>query len=778
MANKKLNATITLGGAVSGSLRSAFGTVKKSTVEIGSAIKHLSSEQRQLNDAMKRYGHSAPVMERLNARYSTIVGQVERLRKAQERLNAVERASAANLAKRAELRGQMLDTFALGAAVAAPIKIAADRETHAVGIAKQLQGARDEAGKLTPVFWQMRKAVTDLGHEIPLATNDLYDMAAAGLRMGVASKDILGFTRNTAKLASALELNPAEVAEQFAKIGTVYKLSQDEIVRLGDAVNYLDDQTTAKGGEIIDFLQRVGGSASLAKLTANDMAALGTTLISMGESADTAGTSVRALVSKLTLGNKNTKAAREAFKEMGYTASEVGKSMQLDGITTIQNFFKTLAKMPAAKRSGILVSIFGQEHVGTLAKIADNIGGVTDALKMANGEMSKGSVQKEFQNTTSTTAAQMVILKNRMADVADNIGTVLLPSVNDAASTIGRFTTVVANFAQEHPGLTKAVVGTAVALTSLKVATLASGYAFTFLKGGALMVAKGLAGARAEMALTATGARLMGGAAAASSGGLLGMATRALPAVTLAVRTLGIALVSNPIGLIAAGIAAAGLAIYKNWDMVKAAAIGFGQGMLDGLKPVSDAISTVREALHPLEPAFKAVGDAVKGVFDWFGDLLTPTKHTGEQLKAATDAGHTFGKVVGDAISFVLTPLTALVDGFKWISENGGKILNTVGATIDKAKSWLPSWAGGTDDKDEAKAPQAATPPGLTPPPAPAMANRTGNTTITSADQYHISVQATPGMDENKLADAVARKLKQQQAVRGRSMMNDGYATP
>ncbi|MDK1144372.1 hypothetical protein QMS75_17685 [Cronobacter sakazakii] len=169
MANKKLSATITIGGAISSSLRGAFGTVKKSTTDIGSIIKSLSSEQRQLNEAMKRYGHSAPVMERLNSRYSTIVGQVERLRKAQERLNAVERASAANLAKRAELRGQIFDTVALGAVVAAPLKVAADRETHAVGIAKQLQGARDEAGKLTPVFWQMRKAVTDLGHEIPLA---------------------------------------------------------------------------------------------------------------------------------------------------------------------------------------------------------------------------------------------------------------------------------------------------------------------------------------------------------------------------------------------------------------------------------------------------------------------------------------------------------------------------------------------------------------------------------------------------------------------------------
>ncbi|WP_213066277.1 phage tail tape measure protein, partial [Acinetobacter baumannii] len=141
-----------------------------------------------------------------------------------------------------------------GAAVAAPIKIAADREQHAIGIAKQLDGARDAAGNLTAKFWEMRKAVADLGHEIPLATNDLFDMATAGLRMGVAGDQILGFTRNVAKLASALELNPEEVADNMGKIQNVYRLTQAELVRLGDAINYLDDQNTVKGGELIDFL--------------------------------------------------------------------------------------------------------------------------------------------------------------------------------------------------------------------------------------------------------------------------------------------------------------------------------------------------------------------------------------------------------------------------------------------------------------------------------------------------------------------------------------------
>ncbi|MCV4796490.1 phage tail tape measure protein, partial [Escherichia coli] len=87
------------------------------TIKIGAAIKHMSREQRQLNDAMKRYGQDGTMVGRMKERYQAIVGQVERLRAAQERLNRVQRASAENLAKQAQLRGQIIDTVMAGAAV-------------------------------------------------------------------------------------------------------------------------------------------------------------------------------------------------------------------------------------------------------------------------------------------------------------------------------------------------------------------------------------------------------------------------------------------------------------------------------------------------------------------------------------------------------------------------------------------------------------------------------------------------------------------------------------
>lgn len=60
----------------------------------------------------------------------------------------------------------------------------------------------------------------------------------------------------------------------------------------------------------------------------------------------------------------------------------------------------------------------------------------------------------------------------------------------------------------------------------------------------------------------------------------------------------------------------------------------------------------------------------------WFTDLLSPVQSTKEDLDAAVSAGERFGNGMAKAIEFILTPLTRLMDGIKWISEN------------------MPSWEG------------------------------------------------------------------------------------
>lgn len=561
MANKKLSATITIGGAVASSLKSAFGSVKGGVAEVGSAIRNAERQQKLLSQSIQTFGKQGRNVDGMRERYAQLTQQIDKMRAAQQRLNQVQQAQKANLDKRADYRGQILDTVALGATVASPVVMAASFETAMLGVAKQVDGARDSSGKLTAVYYEMGKQIQQLGREIPLATNEIADMVTAGSRMGVARDQLIDFTRTSAMMADAFELPAGELADNMGKIAGLFKIPIPAIGELADSINYLDDNAISKGGDIIEFLTRTGGVASAVKVTGQEMAALGSTLLTLGERTETAGTATNAMFQKFAAADKGTKNFKSALKELGISSAAVQKGMQQDATGTMMKVLSAIGKLPKEKQLGVMVELVGLEHSDTLAKLANNTEEWRRQLALANSEAAKGSMSREFAARLQTTNAQWTLMKNRTSEVAVNLGSVLLPAINDTFKAISPLVNVVADFARENPKVTKAIVGTAVALTSLKVGSLAVGYAFTFVKGAALStvglfyrVSAGAAVAGASTASAAAGPTLLGRAFMFAGKGIIWM---------------GRALLMNPIGLAITAIAGAAYLIYENWDKLK-----------------------------------------------------------------------------------------------------------------------------------------------------------------------------------------------------------------
>lgn len=781
MANKKLNATITIGGAIASSLTGAFGTVKKGVDQIGSAIQNLERRQRTLANSIQTFGRMGKDVDGLRAKYDAVSKAIDKAKAAQDRLNRATAARQANLDKRAEYQGRLGGAVAMAASLGAPIAQAVQFENAMLGVAKQVDGARDSSGKLTKVYFDMGRQIQQLGREIPLATNDLADMVTAGARMGVARDELIEFTRTAAKMADAFELPAGELADSMGKIAGLYKIPIPAIGELADAINYLDDNAISKGGDIIDFLQRTGGVAATVKITGKEMAALGSTLLTMGERTETAGTAVNAMMSKFGAAEKGTKKFRAAMDDIGLSTEAVQKGMQKDAVGTLQKIVTAINKMPKDQRLGIMVDLVGLEHSDTLAKLANGMGEFRRQLELANGEAAKGSMDREFQARLATTTAQWKITKNVLTELSVTFGQVLLPAINDVLKSVIPLASNLADFTKEHPQLTKVIVGTTAALVGLRIATFAAGYAFTFLKGGVLNLGVALAGTRAKMAINAASTAAMGAASKAASGGLMGMATRALPLVAGAVRALGVALMTTPIGWIIGGIATAGLLIYRYWDGLKAFMVGTWQGFGDAIKPVTDRFGTLLDMLKPLRPLFDMVAGGVKIAWDWFTKLFEPVSFTSAELKKAGDAGQEFGKALAGGIELVTRPLQWLIDSLKWLDNNIGAVLdkavnfkntvaNNAGQAWGDTKKMFGSWDGFKQAVGlEAPQPQKA------PPAAPQMATgRSAGASYTDNSKNDIHITQRAGESNADLAKRTADELERRRRVRQNSMMQDG----
>jgi phage-related tail protein len=297
MANKRLSATITIGGAVAGSLAGAFGAVKGHIGKVGDAIRKLEDEQKKLGKSIYTYaGHSSKALGELVAKHKLITRELEKQR-------SIASAKTGMAAGKAQMGSAAIGLGIVGAvagAAAFPIVQAAKFETAMLGVAKQVDGARDGSGKLTSVYFDMKRQIQALGREMPMATTEIAAMVTAGARMGIARDELIDFTKTAGMMAEAFELPAAELADQMGQIQKLFGLkTQGEIRALADSVNYLDDNAISKGGDIVEFLQRVGGVAGSVKISGQQMAALGSTMLTLGTKTSVAGTAVNAIFSKL-----------------------------------------------------------------------------------------------------------------------------------------------------------------------------------------------------------------------------------------------------------------------------------------------------------------------------------------------------------------------------------------------------------------------------------------------------------------------------------------------
>ena len=781
MANKKLNATITIGGAVSSSLKGAFGTVKSSVDQVGAAMAKLEREQRTLTNAIQTFGRQGKNVDSLRAKYAANVAAVDKLRTATERLKRVEDARQRNLDKREEYKSGIMGTIALGATIAAPVKAAIDFESTMADVKKVVDFDTPDG------FKKMGQDIINMSKVLPMTANDIGKIVAAGGQSGIAAKDLMTFAESAIKMGVAFDITADQAGQAMAEMRSAFKMNQQQVVVLADKINYLGNNTAASAKDIMEIVQRIGPLGEVAGTASGEIAALGATLRGMGVQNEIAATGIKNLMLSLTAGKAATKSQREAFARLGYSSTAVAKSMQLDSKKTMLVILKQVAKLRKHEQSAVLTQLFGKEVVGSIAPLLTNIKELEKNFDAVAAKMKyAGSMEKEYQARAATTANALVIFRNQITALGITIGSVLLPAVNSVLKTISPWIGKVTELAQAHPVVTKAIVATAGALITMRIATFAAGFAFTYLRGGALRVVGALAGARAQMALTAVSARAVGAAATVANGGLVGMASRGIPAVVAGVRAIGAAFISTGIGALITGLALGGLWIYRNWAGVKAFMTGTLQGIQQGLQPVTEKFQALLDKLGPVKTAFQWVADVAGKVWDWFTKLAEPVSYSGEELKKAGDAGQKFGKALAAGIDFVLGPIQFLIDKIIWVSDNIGaltqkaidfknSVSDMAGSAWESTKDFFRNPFGG-DDVPEGNA--MATP--QTPAsalPAPALANR-GGSTYQDNSQTTMQIVQRPGENTTDLAKRIADEQERRRQVRQRSMMNDGVTAP
>ena len=715
-ANKKTTEQLAQAKEQARQMAAAYGPLRQRSAEQvaalnqqRAAIRQLTQQQKgeqtQLNQLRASFysegiaiSSASRATEQINQRTAQYNRQ---LAEQQRRLDAVNQAQARY--SRAKETGEKMmsggmKTAAVGAAtlvpVAAAVKSYSSLEDAMKGVAKQVNGLRDDSGNRTPQYEEMQRAIMDASEKLPMA-NGAVDYAAlveGGARMGVANSndpwqkqkaDLLAFASMAAKASVAFELPADQLSESLGKIAGLYKIPTQNIEQLGDAINYLDDNAKSKGSDIIDVLQRVGGLAS--QLDYKQAAALGSTFLTLGSPAEVAASATNAMVRELSIATVQSDKFLGALDEIGVNAEKVQKSMSVDAMGTIISVLEASKKLAPDKQVANLTQIFGKEFGDDAQKLANNLPELRRQIELTQGAAAKGSMNRESDINKASLSAQWQLTKTGAVNAFSSAGETLREPLMDIMLTVSKVVGSVRRWVEANPALVGSIMKVTAAIGALLV-----------VMGGLMLSIGAVLGPMALVRLSFTSLAGEGGIARLTGGvmrlggafqWLAGSPMQALlsagrmvfgPLITL------LAGISAPVWGLIALFAAAAVAVIKFWQPIQAFFSGFFTGLMTGLQPITQAFNAV---FAPLAPIFDSIGNAISGVWEWFTKLLEPIQFSSEALASCTSAGETFGKVVGAAISALTLPIQAVANGIGWILEKLGAIPDATKAAQQAAES-------------------------------------------------------------------------------------------
>ncbi|HFT7297567.1 TPA: phage tail tape measure protein [Enterobacter hormaechei] len=587
--------------------------------------------------------------------------------------------------------------------------------------------------KQSPEMEALRKQARQLGDNTAASADDAASAQIIIAKSGGDADAIQAATPVTLNMALSNQRSMEENAALLTGMKSAFQLSNDQIAHIGDVLSMTMNKTAADFDGLSDALTYAAPVAKNAGVSIEQTAAMVGALHDAKITGSMAGTGSRAILSRL---QAPTGKAFEAIKELGVKTSDArGNTRPIFSILKeMQRSFEK-NNLGTSQRGEYMKTIFGEEASSAAAVLmtaasTGKLDKLTAAFKASDGKTEElvkimqdnlGGDFKEFQSAYEA------------------VGTDLFDQQNDA---LRKLTQTATRYVLKLDGW----------ITRNKSLATTIGV----VAGGALA----LIGVIGGIGLIAWPV-VMGINAIIAAAGLLGTVfTVAGGAIVTAVGAI-----SLPVVAVAGAVVAGALLIRKYWEPISA----FFSGVVEGLKA---AFAPVAEIFSPLTLVFDSIIEKLRGVWQWFTDLIAPVKATQETLDRCKNVGVAFGKALAEALTAPLNVFNSLSGKVGWLLEKLG-VIKKESDGLDQTAAKASAAAGA---QNGSYIPQTSVYGGYKmyqPVTAPAGRSYVDQ----SKREYNITLSGgvAPGTDlDRQLREAVEKLDREERARQRSSMRHDG----
>jgi TP901 family phage tail tape measure protein len=348
------------------------------------------------------------------------------------------------------------------------------------GLSFALRRASEDMAKMDDVYSDVQKTtgltrdvVVEINEEFKqmdtrTAREELNMLARDAGKLGIVAKnEVLEFVEAGNQIDVALGEDLGEGAiTSIGKITEVFKTSTEELnnmklrdrmLAVGSAINELGQSSTANEAYLVNFTQRLGGVASQAGISVQDILGYASALDQSGQAVEMSATALQKFITEM---------MSEPAKFAQIAGIEVGKFNDLlktDTNAAIKQVLQSLSEKGGFQQ---LIPIFkemgldGARAVGVLSALATNIDKVSEAQEISNKAFTDGtSLTEEYNVKNNNLMAQLEkqrkAFKDATLELGERLNPALLKSTNLITYVIKVLPDVLDFFAKYGPALVK-----------------------------------------------------------------------------------------------------------------------------------------------------------------------------------------------------------------------------------------------------------------------------------------------------------------------------------
>lgn len=359
------------------------------------------------------------------------------------------------------------------------------------GVVLGFRKLSEEVAKMDDVYSDVSKT-TNLTRKEVVALNEefkkmdtrtsresLNNLAADAGKLGISGKkDILEFVDAGNQINVALGEDLGEGAiKNIGKITQVFKASTEELrgmglkeqmLSVGSAINELGQSSTASEAYLVNFAQRLGGVASQAGISVQNILGYASALDQSGQAVEMSATALQNFIMKLMA--DPAKFARLAGKDV----KEFTNLLKTDTNAAI---IQVLTSMNGKGGFQALIPIFeemgldGARAVGVLSSLASNINMVTEAQEVSNRGFAEassitGEYDKKNNNLQATLEKSRKAFNEQALELGEKLSPLMIKSTNSMTMLIKALSQA-PEFIKENRNLLIGLAGALVSFVSL-----------------------------------------------------------------------------------------------------------------------------------------------------------------------------------------------------------------------------------------------------------------------------------------------------------------------